>query len=322
MKRHFYCLWVLLFFQSFQLRANTSPVLPIISILDEQNYLSTDQELKLKSKVLATAQFYHQELNFLPPEIKISVEPSGGGCFRTGYNFVEKVLLFCQKNDVINMGIENDDIINHELFHYLYCHQFPKNCEKDFIKIVENEAIHEGLADYFSYLLNPDLYFGENFKVGTPYLRQYQNDYCFKLTQTPHLKGNSLTSFILREGLDFALLKNFLISFDLNDLGKDQCFDELLNPVIEPIGRDASRLNKYWLQKNETIEFQVNLSHLYQDVQFIPYDPLQKFAFYQSLNDRLVFMAKDEPGIEVIYLMLKKDGKDIGVLKLLLGIRK
>jgi len=118
------------------------------------------------------------------------------------------------------------------------------------------------------------------------------------------------------------LLKNFLISFDLNDLGKDQCFDELLNPVIEPIGRDASRLNKYWLQKNETIEFQINLSHLYQDVQFIPYEPLQKFAFYQSLNDRLVFMAKDEPGIEVIYLMLKKDGKDIGVLKLLLGIRK
>ena len=63
-----------------------------------------------------------------------------------------------------------------------------KNVPGLFKRQEKMSAIHEGLADFFTYKLAPDQFFGEHFKIGVPYLREYRNHLCFNLTGTPHLK--------------------------------------------------------------------------------------------------------------------------------------
>ena len=67
-------------------------------------------------------------------------------------------IVFCNVNNLINYGLDSQDVFNHELFHALLYDMDPSLFTGD-MKVY----VHEALADYFSYLLNPKINFGENF---------------------------------------------------------------------------------------------------------------------------------------------------------------
>lgn len=289
-----------------------------ITIVDDNDRLSLSDEQRLESQVLKAASFYQSEMSYQSSEVRIQVDPVGRGCLRTGYNFKEKEVVFCPKKDIQNMGLDSTDVIYHETFHYLFCQQYPQNCERAFLKDKRNEAIHEGLADFFTYKLSPNQYFGENFKLGVSFLREYQNDLCFNLTGTPHLMGSAISSYLIKSNLELKDLSLFFQSFDFKDLSNDPCFQDRHQPLIEVQGRKQSKFNKYWLKKNESIEFQVHLRGQYD---YRTFDPLMIFDM-QIQNNRITFNAGENSGIEIIYLIISQNGKELGVQKLLLGVRK
>lgn len=287
-------------------------------ILDDNNLVSLSDKKRLESQTQKAASFYQKEMNFRVPEIRLNVDPINRGCLRTGYNFKENEIVFCPKKDIQKMGLDSLDVVYHEIFHYLFCQQYPRKCTRAFLKDKRNEAIHEGLADFFTYKLAPDQFFGEHFKIGVPYLREYRNHLCFNLTGTPHLKGSALSSYLINAKFKLKDLAQFFQSFDLLDISNDPCFQNLNRPLVEVLGQKQSKFNKYWLKKNESIEFQVHLNGQYD---YSTADSL-KILKMKNQNNQITFTSGEKAGIEIVYLIISLNGKQVGVQKLLLGVRK
>jgi hypothetical protein len=120
-----------------------------------------------------------------------------GQCFRTGYDFESKTVAFCKNSKVVNYGLDSIDVIDHETFHSLLCGAAPEACTKEALASEEAVSVQEGLADLFAYRLHPDPYFGEDFYVGKPFIREYQSPACYSLTEGPHAKASALTSYLI-----------------------------------------------------------------------------------------------------------------------------
>ena len=73
-------------------------------------------------------------MNFRVPEIRLNVDPINRGCLRTGYNFKENEIVFCPKKDIQKMGLDSLDVVYHEIFHYLFCQQYPRKMYQGFLK--------------------------------------------------------------------------------------------------------------------------------------------------------------------------------------------
>ena len=184
---------------------------------------------------ITAKKLFEKEFDTRIENIVFSINPSD--CLSTGYNIQQNRVVFCNSDKVINYGLNSLDVFNHELFHAFICNYEPELCNGAFTKY-----IHEGLADYFSYLLNPDLTFGEDFYKNRPYIRNYKTSWREGLIEGDHLKGNILVTQMIKQKLSLLEATNL--------------FERVEKPSevhYSVTGLKYSRLNKYRLKLNEEV---------------------------------------------------------------------
>lgn len=168
--------------------------------------------------------------DFGPGAGEITWEMNPSDCLRTGYQRSTGKVVFCGGPRVISGGRASVDVIHHEFFHALFCGQRPELCANP-----ENDYLNEALADAFSFRMNPDEYFGENFYVDRPYIRKYQTDWIPELVQSDHEKGSAIAAGIIRSGKP---LSEFLGLFEKAPVSFVK---------VSVSGAEASTLNRYRL---------------------------------------------------------------------------
>ena len=174
-------------------------------------------------------QLFTEEVGEVNGDIHVLVNP--GQCLRTGYDRIRKAVIFCPGRNVRAMGMKSSDVIHHEFFHALLCQYRPELCERD-----KSEALHEALADTFSYKLMPDEKFGEDFYLDRPYVRSYLTHWRPGLVQGAHEKGSALAALFIAER---KKLGELLSLFDV-----PEAQEEVTDTVS---GVSHSRLNRYRL---------------------------------------------------------------------------
>lgn len=194
-------------------------------------------EARIKKQFTTALQFYEKEIR--PSSAPVVLTVKVDGCLRTGYDMVKKQIIFCKNNKLISYGLNSIDVFNHELFHALLCYEKAELCSGEL-----RLHIHEALADYFAYLLNPDPFFGENFYIDLPFVRNYQTTWREGLVEADHLKGSILVSRLIKTK---SSLKRALTLFE-----KEDAPGEVQEKVT---GATYSKLNRYRLRKNEEIQF-------------------------------------------------------------------
>lgn len=285
-----------------------------ILIQDDSLYLSNNERERLSLQIQKAQNFYNSILDN-SEDITILINPQS--CLRTGYDYEGHRLRFCDNKKTIKAGTRSEDIINHEVFHYLYCGQFPHFCKGELMKKENHVGLLEGIADYFSYLLNPDSYFGENFYHEFNYLRAYQNKLCFNLVPSHHLKGNALTGSLLRLNFNQSRLRDFLTTLDVKKLNEDSCYKEISKPLF--IALDRKQATRYWINSDDKLEFQSSLSN---QVNIHPISNSKLFNISISRN-RITFKPKSNAkGFEKIEVHLKDESDTIGIARFYIGIKK
>lgn len=196
---------------------------------------STAQAQDLEKLRLEAVALFSEEFGATDGKITVDLNPLE--CLRTGYQRTEKKIVFCKTGNVINGGLESVDVINHELFHALFCGKYPDLCAThDF------DHVHEGLADAFAYRLNPDEHFGENFYVERKFIRAYKTDWVPELVQGEHERGSAIAWRIIRDGKPLSESLS-LFSRPVDSYAK-----------VEVTGAPFSRLNRYRFGMDQTIQ--------------------------------------------------------------------
>ena len=164
-----------------------------------------DTLARLKATVEKAVSFYRQSFGPADHPVRLDVRKSQAA-LRTGYNTQSDTICFPDLKNLKNAGLDSVDVINHEVFHALTYQSYPDTRSKD----PEAVRLHEGLADYFAYQLNPDEHFGEDFETDKPYLRSYRNGLTVSLSSGPHEQGSALTSLLLKNNVQPEQIKQFL----------------------------------------------------------------------------------------------------------------
>ena len=172
-----------------------------------------------------------------PVDQAITIIIADESCLRTGYNFVLNRVNFCGSRNIHNHGLDSIDVFNHEIFHALLCNYSKKLCGPDM-----KADLHEGLADYFSYLLNPDETFGENYYKEYPYIRKYLTTFRLGLVQKEHERGNVFATQFIQSKMAF---RDALKLFDQDLSGEE------VKEVITGVA--YSRLNRYRLTSSDVM---------------------------------------------------------------------
>ena len=188
-----------------------------------------------KESFINAKNLFEREYDTRIENIVFSINPFG--CLRTGYNIQQNVVVFCNSDKVINYGLNSLDVFNHELFHAFIC-----NYKSELCKGTLKTYIHEGLADYFSYLLNPDLTFGEDYYNNRSYIRNYTTTWREGLIEADHLKGSILVSQLIKKKSSlFEAIKLF------------ERVEKAPEVQYTVTGHNYSKLNKYRLKLNEEV---------------------------------------------------------------------
>ena len=195
----------------------------------------------LQKRFQAAYALFSREIGPLSQDLVISV--GNADCLRTGYNFVLNKVHFCSNTNVKNHGLESVDVIHHEFFHAFLCQYKSELCGPDM-----RADVHEGLADYFSYLLSPDEFFGESFYLNRPFVRRYKTNWRPGLVQGEHPRGNALASRLIKQRVS---LKDSL------DLFNVPINEEVTDEVT---GVPKSRLNRYRLGPDEVMHIEFHFS--------------------------------------------------------------
>ena len=210
------------------------------------------------------------------------------------------------------MGVTSFDVITHETFHFLFCHQFPQHCLVDQLSELHTSALHEGFADYFSYLLSPDEFFGESFYLDAPYIRAYRNDYCSYLMNSAHELGNILVNNLIEVETSPAQLFSLMESFDYDF--KDNCPE--LNQVIPITLLDGTSVKRKWLQKGESVTLKFQLGQEYH------FSLLREKELLEiSIEDQMIMIKGEEKGFEKLTFVFYKGPSLIGAQKIYIGQR-
>lgn len=214
-------------------------------VIDNQNTDTAKLE-KLFHNFNRANEFFQKEIIKSDREIRVVIDSKE--CFRTGYNYQKNEINFCKNKNVKNLGLNSDDVITHELFHAFFCNSFNDLCQEKTIRA----EIHEGLADYFSYLLNPDSHFGEDFYINQAYIRDYLVYWRWDLVETPHQLGNVLSSELIKSQFK---LKNFIELFS-KPLEKGLTVFVSTNGIEEV----ESKLSRYRLELNQKKDFNIQFN--------------------------------------------------------------
>lgn len=209
-------------------------------IIENARGLPVERALLQKSFDAAYTLF-SREIGSLSQDLVISL--GDADCLRTGYNFVLNKVHFCTNTNVKNHGLDSVDVIHHEFFHAFLCQYKSELCGPDM-----RADVHEGLADYFSYLLSPDEYFGEDFYLNRPFVREYKTDWRPGLVQGEHPRGNALASGLIKHRVS---LKDSLGLFNVP-------INEEVSDVVT--GVPKSHLNRYRLGPNEVMHIEFDFS--------------------------------------------------------------
>lgn len=198
-------------------------------------------EVHLQKRFEAAYALFSREIGSLTQDLIISV--GDADCLRTGYNFVLNKVHFCSNTNVKNHGLDSVDVIHHEFFHAFLCQNKSELCGPEM-----RADVHEGLADYFSYLLSPDEFFGESFYLNRPFVRKYKTNWRAGLVQGEHSRGNALANQLIKHRVS---LKNSLGLF--------------IAPINEEVtdevtGVPKSHLNRYRLGPDEVMHIEFHFS--------------------------------------------------------------
>lgn len=221
-------LLLFLIFTSTQVQA-----VPELQIL-RPAHRQVDERL-LQQRFIKAYDFFAQHVGEVKEKIILNIEPPS--CMRTGFNLKTGQVVFCPGARVKNAGLDSPDVFNHELFHAFFCRVHSDLCAG------EREDLLEALADYFSYLLQPDENFGENFYHEHPYIRRYRTHWRPGLVQSPHEKGNAFGSLFIQEKTSFR---------EALELFKVDAPSEVRLKVK---GAPFSRLNRYRLSPGQEVSF-------------------------------------------------------------------
>lgn len=209
-------------------------------IIENARALPVDRA-HLQKRFEAAYALFSRKIGPLSQDLVISVGDTD--CLRTGYNFVLNKVHFCSNTNVKNHGLDSVDVIHHEFFHAFLCQYKSELCGPDM-----RADVHEGLADYFSFLLSPDEFFGEEFYLNRPFVRKYKTNWRPGLVQGDHPRGNALASQLIKHRLSFKdslALFNVPINEEVSD---------------EVTGVPKSHLNRYRLGPDEVMHIEFNFS--------------------------------------------------------------
>ena len=292
--------------------------------IEDRNQTLTKSEKSFLEVSVRNAHAHFQKI--IPTDFPINILVNPQSCFRTGYNYNKKVINFCSSKSTLRMGINSLDIIHHEAFHYLLCRSLPDFCNENMIGDIHIQSIHEGLADYFSYQLSPDNFFGENYRIDFPFLRFYKNELCYNLVSTPHLKGSALSSFLIKNNYNWKDIISFIKEGSkLGSFTKSACFlRSTEQTILTPRSRKLSKSNRYWINKGEDIVFELKvakkiLKH-FKEVKFKVNHSSDLFS-YRLTSDTLTFSSKGPTGFNKIIVDIYSHELKIGEVKLYLGVR-
>lgn len=191
--------------------------------------LTPGQRSRLEGRVQRAQQAFEQHFGPLERPIQLDLDPQDGA-LRTGYHPDSDWVRFPASQGVAERGIECDDVVHHEVFHAMVAQKFPHTLPLDH---PDKEVLHEALADWFAYQLNPDQEFGENYRQSGEALRNYRNDFRLPLVSGSHATGNALTDLLLEHQVSWKEVARFLQQpqFDLGGLAA----------AAPSVGRDLSQ---------------------------------------------------------------------------------
>lgn len=281
---------------------------------------------------------FETKVSTLQGEIQIAIGSSE--CLRVGYNFVSRIVHFCNGKNVIQFGIASRDIIRHELFHAMVCNVRPEICTSMALSSEDIAASHEALADFFAYQLEPKECFGENFYANQKCVRQYLTHFCYSLIAGPHGKGNALVSEFVRANLTLdrlqaAILQSTFLPTDILKaaaLRSGACFDPVNAPQLNYVVSNYKKsvLNKYWINPESPLllDFQQNFSmtDLFSNVQI-------KWTTEKGTDSKLFRVSKGQSitsfsiiplsssGVEKLIALIFNEGELIGEVTFYFGIK-
>ena len=160
---------------------------------------------KLQATAQRAVEFFQERFGTLSRPIKLDVS-AHQKALRTGYNTETDTVCFPRLKHIKNSGLDSVDVINHELFHAMMYQAYPQDAGTD----LERARLHEALADYFAYQLNPDERFGEGYSTEKEQLRFYKNDLAISLATGPHAQGNALSSLLIKNQVSPEQVHKFL----------------------------------------------------------------------------------------------------------------
>lgn len=128
------------------------------------------------------------------------------------YNPSEDAVVFPRDSKVRNHGLEDHDRLRHELFHAWVARTHPHLVTPEALGREEVRMVHEGAADFFSFLGDDNGVFGDRFQDDPGPLRSYRTALRYPLVQGSHAKGNALTSYWIEKGWGLGELKQRLDS--------------------------------------------------------------------------------------------------------------
>ena len=292
-------LWILMTFFSFTIFASD-----FIIINETQDAVFNQHELLTEMR--NTKAVFEQNFGALADDIRVTIKRAG--CFRTGYDFVERQIVFCKNNNTINYGLNSIDVIRHELFHAFVCQKFPETCQKDTI----NVPAHEAVADYFTFLLRSDEYFGENFYTNYSFIRYYRTNLKLGFVETEYELANVYCDqFIqnrvsLRNAMDIFRHRHPPLEYRLNSLDLPY-----------------SNLSKYRLKPQIAYRFQFEFSaRAESEVASIVVEerlPTEvEIYFFNTRDFSIKLLSKMKP-MTVTFNLIDGRGMVIGKKKIYLG---
>lgn len=235
--------------------------------LDNQFQISIDSsvadqidETRLKDLIRTSLKKFQDDFFPLREVINISVGMSG--CLRTGYNFEAKAVQFCPNARTPAAGTQSEDVVHHEMFHAMLCQQRPDWCTAEKLKVPENVALHEALADLFARRINPDDSFGEGFYSDKDFIRSYQSDACYNLVESPYGKASTLLSYVWSHQSGFEtvekMLRGNVFSADELTADGDDCFRSDGPAVqVKVTNYPESRLYRYRVRASQPLDLQI-----------------------------------------------------------------
>ena len=155
----------------------------------------------------ATKAFFEKSFGKLPKATSLNLKI---GAFATAYSMERKEVGFSCAKKFINCGLNSKDIVSHEVFHGLFCMKFKKLCNPDFKLSEDHQAAHEALAYFFGYTMNPDKYYGENYRQEMAAVRPFVKTLIPEIMVGTHGKGMGLFSALVSKKVQLEFLGNWL----------------------------------------------------------------------------------------------------------------